>query len=134
VTFFLDQDVPDDLAHWLRHRGHLVTCLREVLPTTTTDSDAWQWARTHGAAFVSCNRDDVLALRPEGEHPGIVILVRRRTRQAEIAAMQKLLTGAGKQGLANNINYMKTCMERLRRSRARPLIEPTTDRFLIQRS
>jgi len=68
VTFFLDQDVPDDLAHWLRHRGHLVTCLREVLPTTATD-------------------------------------VRRRTRQAEIAATQKLLTGAGEQGLANNINF-----------------------------
>ena len=79
--------------------------MREVLPTTATDSEAWQWARTHGAVFVSCNRDDVLALRPEGEHPGIVILVRRRTRQAEIAAMQKLLTGAGEQGLATNINF-----------------------------
>ena len=105
MTFFLDQDVPDDLAHWLRHREHLVTCLREVLPTTTTDPDVWQWARTHGAVFVSCNRNDILALRPEGEHPGIVILVRRRTRQAEIAAMQKLLTGAGEQGLANNVNF-----------------------------
>lgn len=79
--------------------------MREVLPTTTTDSDAWQWARTHGAVFVSCNRNDVLALRPEGKHPGIVILVRRRTRQAEIAAMQKLLTAAGEQGLENNINF-----------------------------
>ena len=79
--------------------------MREVLPTTVTDSEAWQWARTHGAVFVSCNRNDVLALRPEGEHPGIVILVRRRTRQAEIAAIQKLLTGAGEQGLRNNINF-----------------------------
>jgi predicted nuclease of predicted toxin-antitoxin system len=105
VTFFLDQDVPDDLAHWLRHREHLVTCLRDVLPTTTTDPDVWHWARTHGAVFVSCNRNDILAVRPEGEHPGIVVLVRRRTRQAEIAAMQKLLTGAGEQGLANNINF-----------------------------
>ena len=105
MTFFLDQDVPDDLAHWLRHRGHAVTCLREVLPTTVTDSEAWQWALAHGAVLVSCNRDDVLALRPEGEHGGIVILVRRRTRQAEIASMQKLLTSAGEQGLANNINF-----------------------------
>ena len=105
MTFFLDQDVSDDLAHWFRHRGLSVTCLREVLPTTTTDSDAWQWARAHSAVFVSCNRNDVLALQLEGEHPGIVILVRRRTRQAEIAAMQKLLAGAGEQGLANNINF-----------------------------
>jgi hypothetical protein len=50
-------------------------------------------------------RRDFLALRPEREHPGIVVLVRRRTRQAEIAAMQKMLTGAGLQGLANNINF-----------------------------
>ena len=83
----------------------MVTCLREVLPTTATDFEAWHWARAHDAIFVSCNRDDVVALRPEGEHPGVIILVRRRTRQAEIAAMQKLLTRAGEQGLANNINF-----------------------------
>lgn len=105
MTFFLDQDVPDDLAHWLRHREHVVICLREVLPTTATDLEAWEWACTHEAIFVSCNRNDVFELCPAGEHPGIVILVRRRTRQAEIAAMQKLLTGAGEQGLANNINF-----------------------------
>lgn len=39
MTFFLDQDVPDDIAHWLRHRGHVVTRLREVLPVTTTDPE-----------------------------------------------------------------------------------------------
>jgi hypothetical protein len=33
------------------------------------------------------------------------LVVRRRTRQAEIAAMQKLPTGAGDQGLLNNINF-----------------------------
>ena len=105
MTFFLDQDVPDDLAHWLRHRGHVVTCLRDVLPVTATDSDALAWAIDQGAILVSCNRRDFLTLRPEVLHPGIVIVVRRRTRQAEIAAMQKLLTGAGEQGLANNINF-----------------------------
>jgi predicted nuclease of predicted toxin-antitoxin system len=62
VTFFLDQDVPDDLAHWLRHRGHSVTCLRDVLPTSATDFETWEWARAHAAVFVSCNRNDVLAL------------------------------------------------------------------------
>lgn len=105
MTFFLDQDVPDDIAHWLRHRGHVVTRLREVLPVTTTDPEVLAWARQHGAILVTCNRDDFLALRPEGEHPGIVILIRRRTRQAEIAGMQALLANAGEQGLANNINF-----------------------------
>jgi predicted nuclease of predicted toxin-antitoxin system len=105
VIFFLDQDVPDDLAHWLRHRGHVVTCLPDVLPVATPDADALAYARAHRAILITCNRDDFLALRPEGEHPGIVILIRRRTRPAEIAGMQKLLAGAGEQGLANNVNF-----------------------------
>ena len=105
MIFFLDQDVPDDVAHWLRHRGHLVTCLRDVLPVTTTDFEALTWASGHDAILISCNRKDFLALRPEGTHPGIVVLIRRRTRQAEIAAMQKLLADAGEQGLANSINF-----------------------------
>jgi len=105
VTFFLDQDVPDDLAHWLRHRGHAVTCLRDVLPMTTPDPEVLAGAQARGAILITCNRDDFLALRPAGEHPGIVILIRRRTRQAEIAGMQTLLAGAGAQGLANNLNF-----------------------------
>ena len=105
MIFFLDQDVPDDLARWLRHRGHVVTCLREVLPVGTTDPEVLQWAQAHRAILVTCNRDDFLALRPDGEHPGIVILIRRRTRQAEIAGMQSLIAGAGDQGLANNVNF-----------------------------
>ena len=105
MKFFLDQDVPDDLAHWLRHRGHDVTCLREVLPITAPDPDALRHGHARGAIFITCNRDDYLALRPEGEHPGIIILIRRRTRTAEIAGMQTLLAGAGEQGLANNVNF-----------------------------
>ena len=107
MIFFLDQDVPDDLAHWLRHRGHTVTFLRDTLPVTKPDPAVLVHAHAHGAIFVTCNRDDFLALRPEGEHPGIVILIRRRTRQAEIAGMQALLAGAGAdgQGLVNNLTF-----------------------------
>jgi predicted nuclease of predicted toxin-antitoxin system len=105
VTFFLDQDVPDDLGHWLIHRGHAVIRLREVLPVTAVDLDVLTWARTHDAILVTCNRDDFLTLRPEGEHPGIIVLIRRRTRQAEIAGMQMLIANAGQQGIANNINF-----------------------------
>jgi len=73
VTFFLDQDVPDELVHWLRHRGHTVTCLRDVRPVTATDSKALAWAGAHDAILVTCNRNDFLALRPEGEYPGVVV-------------------------------------------------------------
>jgi predicted nuclease of predicted toxin-antitoxin system len=105
VIFFLDHDVPEDLAHWLRHLGHTVTCLREALPLTSSDREVLAWAHKHGATLVTCNRDDFMALQPKGEHPGIVILIRRRTRQAEIAHMQVLLTNADKQGLSNNLNF-----------------------------
>lgn len=105
MTFFLDQDVPDDLAKWLRHCGHTVVCLRDVLPITTADPDVMSWAHSHGAILVICNRDDFLELRPEGKHPGIVILIRRRSRQAEIAGMQRLLASAGVEGLINNVNF-----------------------------
>lgn len=105
MSFLLDQDVPDDLAQWLRHRGFGVVCVRDVMPRTAADAEILQWSLAHGAILVTCNRDDFLALMPDGAHPGIVILIRRRTRQAEIAGMQKLLTGAGFQGLANNVNF-----------------------------
>ena len=105
MTFFLDQDVPEDLAHWLRHCGHTVICVRDALPVNSPDSEVLARAHNQGAVLVTCNRDDFILLRPLGEHPGIVILVRRRTRQAEIAGMQKLLAGAREQGLANNITF-----------------------------
>ena len=105
MNFFLDHDVPEDLAQWLHHRGHAVTRLRDVLPLTASDAEALAWARAHERILVTCNRNDFLALRPEGNHPSIVLLIRRRTRQAKIAGMQKLLESAGEQGLANNINF-----------------------------
>ena len=105
MNFFLDQDVPDDVAHWLRHRNHTATLLRDVLPVTATDAEVLGWAHAHRLILVTCNRDDFIALRPTGEHPGVVILIRRRTRQAEIAGLQMLLAGAGEPGLANNINF-----------------------------
>jgi len=105
VKFFLDHDVPDDMAHWLRHRGHDVTCLRDILPMTAKDPNALREAHASKAILITCNRADFLALRPEGEHPGIIILIRRRTRPAEIGGLQRLLAGAGEQRLANNINF-----------------------------
>jgi predicted nuclease of predicted toxin-antitoxin system len=105
MTFFFDQDAPDDLAFWLRHRGHTVFLLREVLPITAPDEDVLAEANTRGAILITCNRDDFIALAKRQAHVGIVILIRRRTRQSEIAGMQRLLAGAGEQGLTNNINF-----------------------------
>ena len=46
----------------------------------------------------------MLAAR-HAEHPGLVILVRRRSRQIEISRMLTLLKNAGEQGLRGNINF-----------------------------
>jgi len=105
MTFFFDQDAPDDLAHWLRHRGHTVTLLREVLPITAPDETVLAEARTRGAVLITCNRQDFLELARTHEHVGVVILIRRRSRQAEIAGMQRLLAGAGEQSLSHTINF-----------------------------
>jgi len=106
VTFFLDQDIPEEIALLLRYWGHTVTVLRDVLPITTPDADAFAYARTHGLIMVTCNRDDFLALAAEHqEHPGLVILIRRRTRQAECGKMLTLLQRAGESGLRGNVNF-----------------------------
>lgn len=105
MTFFLDQDIPEEIA-LLRHWGHTATVLRDVLPITTPDAEAFAYARTHGQITVTCNRDDFLSLAAEHpEHPGLIILIRRRTRQAECGKMLNLLQRAGESGLCGHVNF-----------------------------
>lgn len=106
MRFFLDHDVPGDIALLLRYWKHEATVLRDVLPIETSDEDAFAYARKHGLTTITCNRDDFLALAAKHtEHPGVIILVRRRTRQTETVRLLMLLKNAGEQGLANNINF-----------------------------
>src|SRR5438132_5728335 len=49
--------------------------------------------------LLTCNRDDFLQLAKHKPHHGIIIVVRRRTRAAERAALFRLLNGAGETGL-----------------------------------
>jgi predicted nuclease of predicted toxin-antitoxin system len=106
MTFFLDQDVPEEVALLLRHLGHSATVLREVLPITAPDEEAFAYARAHRMITITCNRNDYLALAAEHPvHPGLIILIRRRTRQAECSKVLSLLQRAGETGLAQNINF-----------------------------
>jgi predicted nuclease of predicted toxin-antitoxin system len=105
VRFFLDHDVPAEAAHVLRHEGHEVTVLREVLPVTTVDLDAFKYANAHGLFLVTCNRDDFLALATAHSHAGLIVLIRRRSRQAECGNLLALLKVAGENGIAANINF-----------------------------
>jgi len=105
MTFFLDHDVPEDITHSLLTLGHRVTRLREVLPKEAGDQQVLAYACQAKAVLITCNRDDFLALAKSQPHCGIVILIRRRTRVAERAALVHLLDQAGESGLWNNINF-----------------------------
>lgn len=106
MRFFLDHDVPEDIALLLRYWKHEVTVLRDVLPVEAADEEAFAYARAHAMIAITCNRADYLALAAKyPDHPGLIILVRRRTRQTETSRLLMLLNKAGEQGLANNINF-----------------------------
>ena len=57
------------------------------------------------AIVVTCNRQDFLKLAGNAPETGLIILNRRRTRQAECRHVLHLLTNAGETGLKGNINF-----------------------------
>lgn len=101
----LDHDVPDDLNYLLQELGNQVSLLRQVLRTDASDATVLQFARDNGCVLITCNRDDFVKLASQGPHHGIIVVVRRRTRAAERAALFRLLERAGETGLHNNINF-----------------------------
>ena len=105
MRFFLDHDVPAEAARVLHRTGHEVTELRTVLPVTSADLDVLQYANEHALFVVTCNRDDFLALVATNPNPGLIILIRRRSRQAECGNLLALLRQAGEDGIAGNINF-----------------------------
>jgi predicted nuclease of predicted toxin-antitoxin system len=105
VKFFFDHDVPDDLSYLLRQFGHEVIFLRDALSTNSSDSAVLQYAHDLNAILVTCNRDDFLQLAEEEPHPGIIILIRRKSRAQERASLFQLLESAGETGLRANINF-----------------------------
>jgi len=105
MTFLLDHDIPDDIAFSLRALGHQSIYLRDILAIETADLDVLAYANQRGWIVITCNRDDYLALAKSEPHCGIIILIRKKTRVAERAALVHLLDKAGESGLANNINF-----------------------------
>ncbi len=105
MTFLLDHDVPDDIVYSVRALGHEVVRLREVLPEETADIDVLAHANQRGWILITCNRDDYLALARSQPHRGLIILIRKKTRVAERAALVRLLDRAGESGIVNNVNF-----------------------------
>ncbi|MGH7577470.1 MAG: DUF5615 family PIN-like protein [Longimicrobiales bacterium] len=105
MKFLLDHDVPDDITYTLTTLSHEVQRLRELVSTTIPDDQVLNLATEHGSVLITCNRDDFLALAARTRHPGIIVLIRRRTRALERAALVRLLDNAGDAGLRENVNF-----------------------------
>ncbi|HEY5043402.1 MAG TPA: DUF5615 family PIN-like protein [Verrucomicrobiae bacterium] len=109
MKFFLDHDVPDEVEQLLRYWNHETKRLREVLPITAPDEVVFDFAQQQRRIIISCNRNHFLKLAREaieGQKPfaGLIILIRRRTRQSECAHLLPLLRRAGESGVTGNTN------------------------------
>lgn len=110
MKFLLDQDVPDEVALLLGYWGHDVEKLRDALPITSTDEAVFAHAQARERVIVTCNRDHFLGLARQAierqlPFAGLIVLIRRRTRQAECAQFLSLLRGAGEAGIGGNVNF-----------------------------
>jgi len=105
VRFLLDEDVAIEVARCLRQAGHEALLVAELLGIRTPDGEVWREAVRSGTIVVTCNRQDFLELAGTEPATGLIILNRRRTRQAECRNILRLLASAGESGLQGNINF-----------------------------
>lgn len=105
MKFLLDNDIPDELSYLLGELGHESEFLRRVLPVNCPDEAILDFAFKEGYMVLTCNRDDFLHLASLRPHHGIIIVIRRRTRAEERAALLRLLERAGEMGIRNNLNF-----------------------------
>jgi predicted nuclease of predicted toxin-antitoxin system len=105
VKFLLDEDVAIEVVRCLQQAGHEVVMVADALGKRTDDVDVWRHAARTSAIVVTCNRQDFLALAGDEPAAGLIILNRRRTRQAECSHLLQLLAKAGETGLKGNVNF-----------------------------
>ncbi len=105
MRFLLDHDVPAEVARVLSREGRETACVAAVMSARASDEEVLEYSIRNGYVLVSCNRDDFLALTESRAHAGLIILIRRRTRVAECAALLKLIRAAGENGIIANVNF-----------------------------
>lgn len=87
--------------------GHEVQKLREVAPADAIDAEVWRLAGELDSVLITCNRDHFLPLAARPPHAGLIVLVRRRSRAHERAALVSLLDRAGEGGIRGNVNFAR---------------------------
>jgi predicted nuclease of predicted toxin-antitoxin system len=105
VRFLIDEDVPIEATRCVRQAGHEGQLVAETLGTRTDDADVWYHAVQTESIVITCNRQDFLQLAGTEPATGLIVLKRRRTRQAECTRLLQLLASAGETGLKCNINF-----------------------------
>ena len=105
MDFLLDHDVPAEISRVLAQAKYNVDKVMDVLSQTASDDKVFNYAIMNELVLITCNRDDFLNLANKKMHHGLIILIRRRTRIGECAALLKLLKKAGVTGITNNINF-----------------------------
>ncbi|HEV8239346.1 MAG TPA: DUF5615 family PIN-like protein [Thermoanaerobaculia bacterium] len=105
MKFLLDHDIPDDIAYVLVALEHEVHKLRDLAPATASDEEVLRLAVEQESVLITCNRDDYLLLIGHSAHFGLIILIRRRSRAHERAALVALLDRAGEDGIRGNVNF-----------------------------
>jgi len=105
VKFLVDEDVAVEVTRCLQQTNHEVSLVAEALGVRTDDVDIWHHAVRTEAIVITCNRQDFLELAGTAPEAGLIILNRRRTRQAECRNRLQLLASAGEAGLQKNINF-----------------------------
>jgi predicted nuclease of predicted toxin-antitoxin system len=105
LKFLVDEDVAIELDRCLRQDGHEVVRTAQTLGFRTDDADIWDHACRHRLIVLTCNRQDFLELAGDAPATGLIILNRRRSRQAECAHLRQLIQSAGETGIYGNINF-----------------------------
>ena len=105
MKFLVDEDVPQEIVRCLLDGGYEVLPVAGILGKQTEDAEIWKYALKRKAIVVTCNRQDFLKLAGTAPGTGLIILNRRRTRQAECGHILRLVREAGEDGLKNNINF-----------------------------
>jgi predicted nuclease of predicted toxin-antitoxin system len=105
VKFFLDHDVPAAVKNALERHAHNVIQLRETLASDSPDDRVFFAAQENECVMITCNRNDFLQLAAGQSHRGLIILIRRRTPQAECTNLLRLIARAGETGLTGNVNF-----------------------------
>ena len=95
MKFLVDEDVAVEVFRCLQQQGHEAQLVFDALDPRTPDERVWEHAIRSEAIVVTCNRDDFLKLAGQSPATGLIIVNRRRTRQAECRKVMELLRSAG---------------------------------------